>query len=122
MRRKECAGIISGQLTVIPPRSVFARWQQLRKTSIRPLLTQEDWTCLQLALDAAEELIFCLSVESRVPGSHMRQVQWPIQSGGQPRPKLTLDHEMVDAHKTAYDPVACVVRARLTSSFRANKG
>jgi hypothetical protein len=81
----------------------------MRKTGYRPTLTSEDWTCLQHALDAAEELIFCLSTESRIAGQAMRRVQWPRSLDGKTRPELTLDQSMVDAHKTAIDPIACVV-------------
>lgn len=71
-------------------------------------MSDRDWMCIQHTLDAAEDLIFSLSVEARVTGKNIRQVQWPPAINGV-RPKLTLDQVMVDAHKTAFDPIACVV-------------
>lgn len=102
--------------------SIYTRWRTEQQQSLsrggngRPELSDDDWHFLQIGVTAAERLIYCLSMESRVNGNPFRrEVNWSSKVTG-PRPALKLDPVMVDIHRTALDPITCVVRISIVHS------
>jgi hypothetical protein len=76
----------------------------------RPELNAQDWESIRIATDAAEKIIFALSMESRSSSNQMREVVWP-KKRGKVRPPLHLDLEVVERYRTALDTVICVVES-----------
>ncbi|KAK4702717.1 hypothetical protein P7C70_g3504, partial [Phenoliferia sp. Uapishka_3] len=108
--------VVSGNfIRLVVNSSVFTRWRAERNHSLsrggsgRPPLTTEDWSFLLRAVKAAEAVAFSLCVESRVEGGLNREVNWPSKEATRPRPLLTLDPNVVDVHRTAFDTIATVV-------------
>ncbi|GAA5941475.1 hypothetical protein JCM3775_004935 [Rhodotorula graminis] len=83
-------------------------------TAMASNLSSAEWRFIQTALDAAERLVFDVSVESRiiVPGrayDGSRRVQWPPPNPETGlREPLTVDATVAEATKTSHDPVSCV--------------
>lgn len=129
--------------------AVFTRWTIERQKSLdeggdgRPTLTSMDWAResgvagfgdtvrreltprlfadLQKAIDAAQKMMFAVSVESTLDGSPLRSCIWPEAVVGG-RPPLRLDPKTVEDYRTALDTTTCIVSTSfwLVSSRCAN--
>lgn len=70
--------------------------RRMKSTGARPL-TEWEFTCLSVAVRAAESLIFCVSEESRMRGG-FRSVQWEEAARVDGYRKLTCDEFVVEQH------------------------
>ncbi|GAA5904991.1 hypothetical protein JCM6882_002413 [Rhodosporidiobolus microsporus] len=82
------------------------RNKRLRTDGVRGL---NDWEAegLRRCVAAAEQLVFTLSEESRVPGA-WRKVQWEEAERQDGWRKLVLDDQMVETTKWGMDAVTCI--------------
>lgn len=74
----------------------------------RPELSASDWEKLQRAVDAAQNVVFAVSLESSVPGEPLRKYNWP-EASGRTRDGLKLDMKTVEDYRTGLDTMTCVV-------------
>lgn len=70
---------------------------------------------LQRAVDAAQNLVFAVSLESVISGEPLRRYTWP-EASGRTREPLRLDMKTVEDYRTGLDTMTCVVGAHRLSS------
>ena len=73
---------------------------------------------IQRAVDAAQNVVFAVSLESAVPGEPLRRYQWP-EVTSRTREPLRLDMQTVEDYRTGLDTMTCVVSHDRLSSGSA---